>query len=61
MSALNLSYHHEWHVIASIAGHANLREISRYAAAADQTRMARSAIDTMAAAFPFTRTPVGKP
>jgi integrase len=42
-------------VIASISGHASLREVQRYTAAADQVRMARSAIDTVAAAFPSRR------
>jgi integrase len=48
-------------VIAAISGHASLREVQRYTAAADQARMARLAIDTMAKAFPSTRTPSGKP
>jgi integrase len=48
-------------VIASISGHASLQEITRYTVAADQTRMARSAIDTMAAMFPSRRTSIGKP
>jgi integrase len=48
-------------VIAAISGHATLREVQRYTAAADQARMARSAIDTMVAAFPSTRTSIGKP
>jgi integrase len=39
-------------VIASITGHASLREVQRYTAAADQARMARSGIETMVAAFP---------
>src|SRR5260370_22440377 len=43
-------------VIAAISGHASLRELQRYTVAADQARMARSAIDTMVAAFPSTRT-----
>jgi len=42
-------------VIASISGHSTLREVSRYTAAADQTRMARQAIDAL------TRTKTGKP
>ncbi|MGC2415900.1 MAG: tyrosine-type recombinase/integrase [Stellaceae bacterium] len=42
-------------VIASISGHASLREVQRYTAAADQARMARSAMDTMVAAFPTKR------
>ena len=48
-------------VIAAISGHATLREVQRYTAAADQTRMARAAIETMVAAFPSTRTLIGKP
>jgi integrase len=51
-------------VIASISGHASLREVQRYTAAADQARMARTAIDTVASAFPTkptTRTSSGKP
>ena len=48
-------------VIAAISGHATLREVQRYTAAADQARMARAAIDKMAAAFPSTRTSIGKP
>jgi integrase len=48
-------------VIASISGHVSLREVQRYTAAADQARMARSAIDTVASAFPSTRTSGGKP
>ncbi|HEV2187597.1 MAG TPA: tyrosine-type recombinase/integrase [Stellaceae bacterium] len=47
--------------IAAISGHASLRAITRYTAAADQLRMARSGIDAMAAAFPPTRTSGGKP
>jgi integrase len=39
-------------VIAAVSGHVSLREIQRYTAAADQARMARTAIDTMAAMFP---------
>jgi integrase len=41
-------------VIAAVSGHVSLREIQRYTAAADQARMARTAIDTMAAVFPST-------
>jgi integrase len=41
-------------VIAAVSGHVSLREIQRYTAAADQARMARTAIDTMAAMFPWT-------
>jgi integrase len=37
------------HEIASITGHASLREIVRYTKAADQRRLARSAIDTVSA------------
>jgi len=48
-------------VIAAISGHTSLREVQRYTAAADQARMARAAIDTMAAMFPSTRTSSGKP
>jgi integrase len=39
-------------VIAAVSGHASLREVQRYTAAADQARMARSAMETMVAAFP---------
>jgi integrase len=46
-------------VIAAISGHASLREVQRYTAAADQARMARSAVETMVAAFPPTRTSRG--
>jgi integrase len=48
-------------IIAAISGHTSLREVQRYTAAADQARMARAAIDTMAAMFPSTRTSSGKP
>jgi integrase len=48
-------------VIAAISGHRSLREVARYTAAADQARMARSAIDTVIAAFPKTGTSGGKP
>jgi integrase len=41
-------------MIAAVSGHVSLREIQRYTAAADQARMARTAIDTMAAMFPST-------
>jgi integrase len=37
------------HEIASITGHASLREIVRYTKAADQKRLARSAIDKVSA------------
>jgi hypothetical protein len=36
-------------------GHRTLREIARYTAAADQARMAQTAIDTMVTAFPVKR------
>jgi integrase len=42
-------------VIAAISGHASLREVQRYTIAADQARMARSAIASMVTAFPTTR------
>jgi integrase len=48
-------------VIAAISGHASLREVQRYTAAADQARMAKAAIESMVTAFPSTRTSVGKP
>jgi integrase len=48
-------------VIAAISGHKSLREVERYTKAADQARMARSAIDSMVASFPSTRTSSGKP
>jgi integrase len=51
-------------VIAAISGHASLREVQRYTAAADQARMARSGIESMVTAFPSTtqtRTSGGKP
>jgi integrase len=51
-------------VIASISGHVSLREVQRYTAAADQARMARTAIEAVASAFPTqptTRTSSGKP
>jgi len=37
--------------IMSISGHASLREVQRYCAAADQVRMARSAMATVTTAF----------
>jgi integrase len=43
-------------VIASISGHTDLREVARYTRAADQARMARSAIETMRQTFPGTKT-----
>jgi integrase len=48
-------------VIAAISGHASLREVQRYTAAADQARMARAAIDKVASVFPSRRTSRGKP
>jgi integrase len=39
-------------VIAAISGHASLREVQRYTAAADQARMAKAAIENMVSAFP---------
>ena len=48
-------------VIAAISGHASLREVQRYTAAADQARLARAAIESMVTAFPSTRTSGGKP
>jgi integrase len=44
-------------VIQAVSGHASLREVQRYVAAADQARMARVAIDTVATTFPSARTP----
>jgi len=41
-------------MIAAVSGHVSLRKIQRYTPAADQARMARTAIDTMAAMFPST-------
>jgi integrase len=48
-------------VIQAVSGHASLREVQRYVAAADQARMARMAIDAVAVAFPSARTSSGKP
>jgi len=48
-------------LIAAISGHASLGELTRYTAAADQAKMARTAIDAMAEMFPSTRTSGGKP
>jgi site-specific recombinase XerD len=42
-------------IIASISGHASLREIARYTAAAEQVRLARQGIAAV------TRTKIGKP
>jgi integrase len=39
------------HEIAAISGHATLAEVQRYTKAADQKRMARSAMETVTAAF----------
>lgn len=39
-------------VIAAIRGHASLREVARYTAAADQARVARSGIEAMVSVFP---------
>jgi integrase len=48
--------------IMAISGHASLREVQRYCAAADQARMARSAMASVSAAFATTtRTSSGKP
>jgi integrase len=38
------------HEIAAISGHASLREVERYTKAADQTRLARAAIERQAMA-----------
>jgi integrase len=43
-------------VIAAITGHASLREVQRYTAAADQARLARSGIESMMTAFPRRKT-----
>lgn len=50
-------------VIASISGHASLREVQRYTAAADQRRMAKEGMTKVVDAFPRTTrgTSVGKP
>jgi integrase len=42
-------------LIAAVSGHKSLREVQRYTEAADQARMARSAMETV------TRTSIGKP
>ena len=49
--------------IMSISGHASLREVQRYCAAADQARMARAAMASVTTAFTATgtRTTIGKP
>jgi integrase len=39
------------HEIAAISGHASLQEVQRYTKAADQKRMAKSAMKTVASAF----------
>jgi integrase len=50
-------------LIAAVSGHKSLREVQRYTEAADQARMARSAMETMASTFsaPVTRTSSVKP
>lgn len=50
-------------LIAAVSGHKSLREVQRYTEAADQARMARSAIETMASTFsaPVTKTSSVKP
>jgi integrase len=48
--------------IMSISGHSSLREVQRYCVAADQARMAKSAMASVTTAFPIeTRTSIGKP
>lgn len=48
--------------IAAISGHTSLREVERYTKAAEQKRMAKAAISTVAEAFPIkTGTAIGKP
>jgi integrase len=42
--------------IMAISGHASLREVQRYCAAADQARLARAAMATVATAFPKPET-----
>jgi len=51
------------HEIAAITGHKTLAEVQRYADAASQSRMARSAMATVTTAFPaaVTGTAIGKP
>jgi integrase len=51
------------HEIAAITGHKTLAEVQRYADAASQSRMARSAMATVTTAFPVaeTGTSSGKP
>jgi integrase len=51
------------HEIAAITGHKTLAEVQRYADAANQLRMARSAMATVTEAFPATETGTasGKP
>jgi integrase len=50
-------------LIAAVSGHKSLREVQRYTEAADQARMARSAMETVAGTFsgPVTRTSSVKP
>jgi integrase len=47
--------------IAAISGHASLAEVARYTRAADQQRLARSAMDIMTATFSPTRTSEWQP
>jgi integrase len=47
------------HEIAAISGHATLAEVQRYTKAADQKRMAKSAMKTVEAAFSSKRTQSG--
>jgi integrase len=42
-------------VIAAVSGHVSLREVQNYTRAADQKRMARTAIDTVISAFPASK------
>jgi integrase len=44
------------HEIAAISGHESLSEIRTYTRAAEQTRMAKSAMETVTAAFPAAKT-----
>jgi integrase len=49
-------------LIAAVSGHTSLREVQRYTAAADQARMARAAMQTIASTFPAeTGTSIVKP
>ena len=51
------------HEIMAISGHTTLREVERYTRAAERGRMAKSAIETVARAFPAVAglTGTGKP